>query len=196
FLSQAKRDDDGELTMLLTIANEGEVKFDRETGARYLELRDGLRYVGYPGDLDYQVVSFDQFGELIPEPEGGVRTADPVDGRTTLHLLRSDLLEDKAALHWRLSIPAMVPIVAIIAMCMSRTNHRRGRYIKMAPAFILYLGYLTLLANARSAIASGEGGPLSIWAVHILFLAVALAMLYGPAMMGRIKHRRYLNAKA
>ena len=66
----------------------------------------------------------------------------------------------------------------------------------MAPAFILYLGYLTLLANARSAIASGDGGPLAIWAVHALFLAVALAMLYGPAMMGRIKHRRYLNAKA
>lgn len=196
FLSQAEREDDGELTMLLTIASEGEVKFDSATGARYLELRNGVRYVGYPGDLDYQVVSFEQFGELIPEPEGGVRTADPVDGRTTAHLLSSELLEDKAALHWRLSIPVMVPIVAIIAMCMSHTNHRRGRYIKMAPAFILYLGYLTLLANARSGIASGEGGTVNIWAVHALFLAVALAMLYGPAVLGGLKHRRYLNAKA
>ncbi|MEH6586538.1 MAG: LPS export ABC transporter permease LptF [Halioglobus sp.] len=196
FLSQAERDDDGELTMLLTIASEGEVKFDPATGARYLELRDGLRYTGYPGELDYQVVSFEHFGELIPEPEGGIRTADPVDGRPTAQLLSSELLEDKAALHWRLSIPAMVPIVAVIAMFMSRTDHRRGRYIKMAPAFILYLGYLTLLANARSAIAAGEGGPLNIWAVHGLFLAIALAMLYGPPLLGRIKHRRYLNAKA
>ena len=66
----------------------------------------------------------------------------------------------------------------------------------MAPAFILYLGYLTLLANARSSIAAGDGGPLNIWAVHGLFLAIALAMLYGPPLLGRIKHRRYLNAKA
>ena len=196
FLSQARRDDDGELTMLLTVAEEGEIKFDPESGARYLELRDGLRYEGYPGDLDYDVVQFKQFGELIPEPEGGIRTADPVDGRSTLQLLGSDQLEDLAALHWRFSIPVMVPIVAIIAMCMSRTDHRRGRYIKMAPAFLLYLGYLTLLANGRSAIGSGEGGPLHIWGVHLLFLVVALAMLYGPRALGRIKHRRYLSAKA
>ena len=103
FLSQARRDDDGELTMLLTIAEEGEIKFDSESGARYLELRDGLRYEGYPGDLDYQVVSFKQFGELIPEPEGGIRTADPVDGRSTRQLLASEQREDLAALHWRFS---------------------------------------------------------------------------------------------
>ncbi|TDG12067.1 LPS export ABC transporter permease LptF [Seongchinamella unica] len=195
FLSQARRDDDGELTMLLTIAEEGEVKFDPESGARYLELRDGLRYEGYPGELDYQVVQFEQFGELIPEPEGGIRTADPVDGRSTRQLLASDRLEDMAALHWRLSIPVMVPIVAIIAMCMSATDHRRGRYIKMAPAFVLYLGYLTLLANGRSAIGSGEGGPWHIWGVHLVFLAVALAMLLGPPWLGRLRHRRYLSAK-
>ena len=196
FLSQAQRDDDGELTMLLTIADEGEFKFDPETGARYLELRNGVRYEGYPGDLDYTVVSFEYFGELIPEPEGGIRTADPVDGRPTRQLLQSEQLEDKAALHWRLSIPAMVPIVAIIAMCMSRTDHRRGRYIKMAPAFLLYLGYLTLLANGRSAIGSGEGGLFHLWGIHLLFLAIALAMLYGPPIIGRIKHRRYLDAQA
>ena len=196
FLSQAQRDDDGELTMLLTIADEGEFKFDPETGARYLELRNGVRYEGYPGDLDYTVVSFEYFGELIPEPEGGIRTADPVDGRPTRQLLQSEQLEDKAALHWRLSIPAMVPIVAIIAMCMSRTDHRRGRYIKMAPAFLLYLGYLTLLANGRSAIGSGDGGLFHLWGIHLLFLAIALAMLYGPPIIGRIKHRRYLDAQA
>ena len=90
----------------------------------------------------------------------------------------------------------MVPIVAIIAMCMSRTDHRRGRYIKMAPAFLIYLGYLMLLANARSAMAEGEGSAMQLWGVHLLFLAVALAMLYGPALRARFKHRRYLNAQA
>lgn len=196
FLSQGNRDDDGNLHMQVTVAQEGEVKFDVETGARYLELRDGFRYDGYPGNLDYRMVQFERFGELIPEPEGGIRTADPVDGRPTLKLLASDNPEDRAALHWRLSIPLMVPIVAIIAMCMSRTDHRRGRYIKMAPAFLVYLGYLMLLANARSAIADGQGSALTMWSVHLLFLSVALAMLYGPAVKGRIKHRRYLNAKA
>jgi len=196
FLSQGARDEDGNLRMQLTVAEEGEVKFDTGTAARYLELRNGYRYDGYPGDLDYRMVRFERFGELIPEPEGGIRTADPVDGRSTQKLLQSDLPEDRAALHWRLSIPVMVPIVALIAMCMSRTDHRRGRYIKMAPAFLVYLGYLMLLANARSALAEGEGSVLAMWGVHLLFLVVALAMLYGPSIRGRLKHRRYLRAQA
>lgn len=196
FLSQGKRDDEGDLRMQVTVAQEGEVKFDVATGARYLELRNGYRYEGYPGELDYNMVQFKRFGELIPEPEGGIRTADPVDGRSTLKLLASGKAEDRAALHWRLSIPAMVPVVAIIALCMSRTDHRRGRYVKMAPAFLLYLGYLMLLANARSAMAEGEGNAAGLWVVHLGFLALALALLYGPGIRGRLKHRRYLNAQA
>ena len=90
FLSQRSRDDDGRLQMLVTVASEGEIRLDPETGARYLELRNGYRYDGFPGRLDYQVVSFERFGELIPEPEGDIRTADPVDGRPTRQRARHD----------------------------------------------------------------------------------------------------------
>ena len=68
--------------------------------------------------------------------------------------------------------------------------------MKMAPAFLLYLGYLMLLANARSAMAEGEGNAAGLWVVHLGFLALALALLYGPGIRGRLKHRRYLNAQA
>ncbi len=197
FLSQRERDDRGRLRMLVTVAQEGEIKLDPETGARYLELRNGYRYDGYPGRLDYQVVSFKRFGELIPEPQGGIRTADPVDGRPTRILLGSDQPENVAALHWRLSLPLMVPIVAIIAMCLSRTDHRRGRFVKMIPAFLIYLAYLMLLANARSSLESGEGGPGGgMWLIHGVFLSVALCMLYGPGLWNRLKYRRYLHAQA
>jgi lipopolysaccharide export system permease protein len=196
FLSQRSRDSDGNLRMVVTVAEEGEVIFDPQSGARYMELRNGFRYSGYPGELDYEVSQFDIFGELIPEPEGGIRTADPVDGRPTRQLLASGKLEDKAALQWRISIPVMVPIVAIIAMCLSRTDHRRGRYIKMAPAFLIYLFYLMLLANARTALADGGGVPGGMWWVHVLFLAVALAMLYGSTVVAHWKYRRRNLARA
>ena len=195
FLSQRERDDDGRLQMLVTVADEGEITIDPETGARYIELRNGYRYVGFPGRLDYQVVSFERFGELIPEPEGGIRTADPVDGRPTLQLLASDKPEDRAALHWRLSIPLMVPIVALIAMCLSRTDHRRGRFVKMVPAFLIYLTYLMLLANARTAMEDTDSGLAgNMWLIHGAFLLVALAMLYGGSLWARFKYLRYRHA--
>jgi lipopolysaccharide export system permease protein len=79
-----------------------------------------------------------------------------------------------------------VPIVAIIALCLSRTDHRRGRYIKMAPAFALYLVYLVLLANARAAMESGAG-PIVLWRVHLLYLLLALWLLYGQAIGQRLR---------
>jgi len=180
FLSQ-KADPDGDRPrMVLTVAREGEVLFDSDTGARYLELRKGYRYVGMPGQLDYEVVRFDRFGELIPEPEGGVRTAAPVDGRSTMQLLRSNASEDRAAVYWRLSLPLMVPVVAIIALCLSKTDHRRGRYVMMAPAFFIYLAYLMLLTNARSAVEEDVSwAALRFALTHALFFAIALVLLYG-----------------
>ncbi|HEY7776107.1 MAG TPA: LptF/LptG family permease, partial [Kineobactrum sp.] len=90
---------------------------------------------------------------------------------------------------WRLSLPVTVPIVAIIALCLSRTDHRRGRYIKMAPAFALYLLYLVLLANARSAMEEGGGSPLLLWRVHLLFLGLALTLLYGSGLWRKLRFR-------
>ncbi|QFU76565.1 LPS export ABC transporter permease LptF [Halioglobus maricola] len=196
FLSQRERNSEGELRMVVTVAEEAEVIFDTVSGARYLELRNGSRYSGYPGDLDYQVAEFETFGEMIPEPKGGIRTADPVDGRSTARLWQSDRPEDRAALQWRLSIPLMVPIVAIIAMCLSRTDHRRGRYAKMAPAFLIYIAYLMLLANARTALAEGGGVPGGLWWVHCLFLTVALLMLYGDTLRSRYTYWRRNRAQA
>ncbi|TGD71934.1 LPS export ABC transporter permease LptF [Mangrovimicrobium sediminis] len=194
FLSDGGADERGRPRLQVTVAEEGEVRFDPDSGVRYLELRNGYRYSGYPGELDYRVVQFRRYGEMLPEPEGGIRTADPVDGRATRVLLHSSEPENVAALHWRLSLPVMVPIVAIIALCMSRTDHRRGRYIKMAPAFILYLVYLVLLARIRGSIADGDGGPLRLWSVHLLFAMLALGMLYSSQLLGWLRARRHAQA--
>ena len=109
----------------------------------------------------------------------------------TAALIGSDAPEEIAALHWRIALPLMVPIVALIALTLSRTDHRRGRYVKMAPAFVVYLLYLMLLTNARSALESGELSPaLGMWWVHALFLLVALGLLFYPDWKRRWDYRR------
>lgn len=197
FLANNGVDKDGQLQMSVTVAEEGEVITDPETGARYLELRNGYRYEGLPGELDFQIVGFERFGELIAQPKNSIRSVAPVDGRATLDLWRSSNPQDKAALYWRISIPLMIPIVAIIALCLSRTDHRRGRYVKMAPGFVVYLTYLVLVANGRASI---EKGAASGWSgigwVHAVFLLLALAMLFGPGLLRRVRYRRTRLAQA
>lgn len=196
FISQRAEDDEGNSRMSIIYAREGQIIVDAESGARYLELRDGSRYDGLPGELDFEVVTFGRFGELIPEREGGIRDTDRVDARPTLALIGSDVPEERAALHWRLSLPVMVPIVAVIALCMSRTDHRRGRYIKMVPAFIVYLVYLFLLVRGRALVEEGDAQPVVLWLVHLAFTLLALAMLYVPRLRQSLRHRRNLRAQA
>jgi lipopolysaccharide export system permease protein len=79
---------------------------------------------------------------------------------------------------------------------MSRTDHRRGRYIKMVPAFIVYLVYLFLLVRGRALVEEGDAQPVVLWLVHLAFTLLALAMLYVPRLRQSLRHRRNLRAQA
>jgi lipopolysaccharide export system permease protein len=133
-------------------------------------------------------VSFDRYGQRLPE-EPGLARSEPVDARATLQLLRSPAADDRAALHWRLSLVFMVPVVALVALGMSKTNHRRGRYAKLAPALLLHLAYLLLLAGSRTRIAEGDAQVWQMWAIHGLFLALALLLLFAPDRWQRLRAR-------
>ena len=51
--------------------------------------------------------------------------------------------------------------------------------------------------NARSTLESGEGGSGGgMWLIHMVFLSVALVMLYGPGLWNRLKYRRHQHAQA
>ena len=172
----------------VTVARRGEVVRDRESGARYLELQEGYRYSGAPGELRFQIASFARYGQLLPD-DPGLGSVQPVDARATARLLDSNAAEDRAALHWRLSLVAMVPIVALLALALAKTNHRRGRYIKLAPALLVHLAYLFSLASVRTAIAEDRATAPQLWAVHGGFLLLALLLLFGPDRWRRWRSR-------
>lgn len=182
---------DGDLSIIL--ADSGEQVVDETTGQRYLKLHDGYRYSGRPGDADYQVVKFDSYLQLLAQPKGAVRRNVKADAMPTAELWQSDSLEDKAALQWRFSLPLLVIVVTLLAVPLSKTNPRQGRYVQMIPAILLYIIYLVSLNAARGALEEGRL-PLSpgIWPVHIIFITIALALLFAPS----IKQFLFGNRKA
>jgi len=172
-----------------TLAQRGEVRRDPLTGARYLELRDGYRFSGVPGRRDFEVVEFERYGQRLPD-DPSVARSEPVDARATVALLESTDPEDRAALHWRLSLVAMVPVVALLALSLSKTNPRRGRYIKLAPALLLHLTYLLLLVTTRTRVVEGDAAVTDFWLAHGVFLGLGLALLFGPSFWHRLWARR------
>lgn len=204
YIERLSRDDDGmngvfiahpvvsgDSRMLVSVvtADTGLFKRDEASGQRYLLLNNGVRYVGEPGALDFQVARFARYGQWLPEEQIS-RGRKAADGKSTGELFQSDLLEDRAALQWRFSLAMLVPIVALIAVALSKTNHRSGRYVKMFPAFLLYMVYLVALNSGREALVSG-GLPLlpGLWLIHGLFFLLGVFLLMGPDWLQQLRAR-------
>lgn len=184
-----ERGEAGAGTMTVTLADEGQIIFDAASGRRYLELRRGTRYKGSPGTRDYEVVRFGSYGELIPEPEGGIRATVKADAIPTQTLLASAAPRDRATLAWRLSLPLLVPIVTIIALSLSRTDARRGRYARLGPALLVFLAYFLGLTQTRGWIEHG-GPAAAIWSVHAVFALLALVLLHWERLSRQWGRRR------
>jgi len=183
----AEYDRNGQGVTLIT-AETGSQFIDEETGSRFLILEDGGRFQGTPGQLDYNATRFEAYGLKVQSGEAGNRTLE--EGVSTLELWRSDDPEDRALLHWRLSLPLIVPIVTLLAVRLSRVNPRQGRFFHLLPAMLVYITYLGLLIVARDALAD-EKVPewIGMLWVHVLFLALGLWLHFGPAWL----HRRRLE---
>ena len=154
----------------------------------YMLLENGHHYVGEPGLADYQVIKYSEYALLIPEPEDRTYPLR-VKALSTSELWQSDKPEHKAELDWRISIPIATLIVVFMALPMSQTTPRSGRYAKLAQAILLYLIYSNLLGVGKAWIAKGIV-PWWIgthW-VHVIAL-VATVILYKRAGMTFSRHK-------
>ena len=83
----------------------------------------------------------------------------------------------------------MVPAIAVIALALSRTDARRGRYAKIGPAMVVLLLYFLGMTQGRGAIELGQGPGLML-AVHAGFALLALALLQWERISKRWKVAR------
>lgn len=169
-------DENKPVSVIRAVAANDEINF--ATGNRFLVLNDGYQYVGTPGQPDYQAVKFDSFGQFLPARTIETAPIYKEEYASLATLLDMDRLQYKAELQWRLSLPLFVFVIALIAVPMSHTNPRYGRFLKIFPGFILAVFYLGGLTVARSYVEQGSI-PVSIglWWVHLVFFAIALMLL-------------------
>jgi len=158
-------------------------------------LENGYRIQGIPGQADYQITRFEEYGQRLSKPKKRGRRAK-ADTLTTNDLLNSDKKAHIAALQWRFSAPILVLVVTLLAIPLSKTNPRKGRFARMLPAVLLYVIYLVILNAARGAVEDGKiSSDLGLWWVHAVFLFISLALLYLPVLKQRLKNNKVLVAE-
>lgn len=165
-------------SVAVIVAESGQQVVHPTYGQRYLVLHNGYRYEGLPGNNNYKVMRFSTYGAYLTPSDSSAAFTNKADTKTTGELLAAEDLESRVALQWRISMPILVLIVAILAVPLSRTNPRQGRYLKMLPAIFIYLLYLGALIGVRGLMDSGKW-PLipGLWLIHLVYLVLALLMV-------------------
>ncbi|HUQ51299.1 MAG TPA: LPS export ABC transporter permease LptF, partial [Gammaproteobacteria bacterium] len=140
-------------------------------------LYKGRRYEGVPGESEFLRLEFDE-GVLPIRPDEEEEFVELAAAKPTLELLRSSRLGDRAELQWRVSFPLQLFVLSLLAVPLSRTSPREGRYARLGMALLIYLIYFDMLSIARVWMERGLiGDDVGMWWVHAIAALVALLML-------------------
>lgn len=173
----------------VVVAERGLQRDADDPNTRFFVLQNGRRYSGVPGTPRFTVMEFGEHG--IPyqlpgasEPELEPRAMD------TRELLASDDRKASAELHWRVGVPLSTLILAILAVPLSRSQPRQGRYGRIVVGLLVFIIYFNLLNAGKAWLEQGDvPAILGIWWVHGLMLSLALGLL---ALQNGL-HRRLLH---
>jgi lipopolysaccharide export system permease protein len=167
----------GEQVEIVTAARAAQ-RISLERDENYLVLYDGVRYTGRPGSPEFRTARFEEHGIPLPVP-GRDSPAQQRRQLSTFALLGTGSAEDHAELHWRLSAPASLLVLTLLAVPLGRTPPRSGRYGRMGFAILVFVIYSNMLGVAHKLLEDGRTpGWLGLWWVHGALLVAGLLMLY------------------
>ena len=168
--------DFGKERQLVAVAKEGFIQ-NLPSGKKQLILETGRRYEGTPGNTDFRITEFDKYTVKLTD-----KVIDPIiNGPRTLPawVLIQDL--NKAHLGeilWRIGLPLMVFVFAIIAIPLSYMDPRRGRYTALIMAVLLYFTYSNLLKLMQAWVSTGKlSFSIGWWLLHVVIALIGLTLI-------------------
>jgi lipopolysaccharide export system permease protein len=181
---------DGQLTVMT--ARHAYPQSDAVSGESLLVLQDGVRYQGRPGEPDFRVMQFARHGLRITEM-AAVKPESKQDAIPLRRLWSSADTKDRAELQWRLSLPLSVVVLVFLAVPLSHTSPREGRYARLLTAVLIYMVYFNLLRTTQVWIERDKLiTALGLWWVHLIpvLLGLVLFRLRRLALRSPVAERR------
>jgi lipopolysaccharide export system permease protein len=152
-------------------------------------LYDGERFEGTPGSAQFRIVRFAEHVVPIAVPQI-IDVIRDLEARSTESLLGSRELAERAELHWRITMPVMCLVLALLAVPLSRLRPRQGRYARVWIAVVIFFVYYNLAAVGKTWIARGTvPEALGLWWTHAVVALLALCVILGPGLLNRLRYR-------
>ena len=166
-------DQDGENTV--DIAQSAKSRHDVNERL-FMVMYQGHQYIGNTGEANYRVTEYEEYGVLMPA-ENSTQGIFTNKSRKSAALWQESKPAALAEFQWRLTVPLAALISALIALPLSHTSPRSGRFAKIAVAILVYLVYSNLLGVGKTWLAQGVV-PFWVgtWWVHVIAIMLLLVL--------------------
>ena len=187
-----ERDRDGRVSVALARRAKHAVAADGKSLT--ITLYDGERIEGVPGSTQYRMMKFSEHTIPVQMPPLRDVAAD-LDAAPTRELIGATALDRRAQLQWRLALPVMCLVLAVLAVPISRLRPRRGRLSRVWLAVLLFILYLQLLSAGRAWIEHGTlPAAAGLWWTHAVVVITVLLITQAPGWLARARHQKLPGA--
>jgi len=170
----------------LLVAKSARFSGNEEKTGRYIVLEDGYRYSGSPGNVDYTIYRFAKHGFRIDQERSGSVTSKS-NATRTMDLIKGKHLAYAAELQWRISQPISLILLGMLAVPLSRTLPRQGKYTKLVMGVAIYFLYGNAVGVMQTFVERGDVSTLiGIWPVHVTMAFLVASMLYSQSTGGAL----------
>lgn len=161
---------------------------DEASGNRFVVFKNGKRYLGNPGMLDYQITEYETYGVLVSnnkEQNIGIS----VDTLPTSMLLFSALPLQRAELQWRISSILICILLAILGVLLNQYPFGQKPFTLMLFGVLIYFIYNNLLTISKNLLEKDHISPfLGLWWVHSLLIITIVIIYKFPGIMRYRNH--------
>lgn len=156
------------------VARHGDYQRDAANGDEYLVLLDGQRLES--NEDGFRLTTFAKHGLRLPERAIGTAAVDAAALPTrALHASDDPVL--RAELHWRYAMPLAVLVLTVLAVALSHSAPRRGRFGNVLYGLLAYISYANAMVVMRRQVAVEKIPEVPVlWWAHAALLVLALGL--------------------
>jgi len=191
----------------VVVAKEGVIEPDGKGGS-FLVLKNGRRYLGHPGQADFQSMEFERYRMRVGTQVPVIGTDTPAEALSTQAILAlPDNRFTDAELVYRVSAPITCVILMLLAIPLGFVNPRAGSSANLILALLIFFTYNNLTKLFENSVKQGKlSFAMAWWPLHLVALLTVIALFawrlnvnhrWHPAVLwSAFKRRRLLGSGA